>query len=124
MNKKLIIAMSCVASIGITTLPNAVAGPEGRCKACHSLGTANKVGPGLKGIFGKKAGQAEGFKYSKALAGADWVWDEENLRKWIKNSKKAIKEFTGDDKAKTKMGKQNIKGKKADKIIAFLKDLK
>jgi len=121
--KKILLVLLGVAFMGITSVPVANAGPEGKCRACHDFGDKNKVGPGLKGIFGRKAGTHPGFKYSDSLKNANWVWDEEHLRKWIKNSKKAIKEFTGNPKAKTKMGKQNVKGKKADKIIAFLKTL-
>jgi cytochrome c len=123
MKKYLLLVVGCVAVLSFSAIPQANAGPEGKCKACHDFGTKNKVGPGLKGIVGRKAGTAPGFKYSDALKNADWVWDEDHLRKWMHNSKKAIKEFTGNDKAKTKMGKQNVKGKKADKIFAFLKTI-
>jgi len=123
MKKYLLLVVGCVAILGFSTIPEATAGPEGKCKACHDFGAKNKVGPGLKGIVGRKAGTFPGFKYSDALKNADWVWDEEHLRKWMHNSKKAIREFTGNPKAKTKMGKQNVKGKKADKIFAFLKTI-
>jgi len=124
--KKILLVLLGVAFVGITSVPVANAGPEGKCRACHDFGDKNKVGPGLKGIFGRKAGTHPGYsyKFTKYIKpGKAWVWDEEHLRKWIYNSKKAIKEFTGDPKAKTKMGKQHVKGKKADKIIAFLKTL-
>jgi len=123
MKKNILLALCCLALLGLTSVPAANAGPEGKCKACHDFGDANKVGPGLKGIVGRKAGTHPGFKYSDALKNANWVWDEDHLRKWMHNSKKAIKEFTGNPKAKTKMGKQNVKGKKADKIFAFLKTI-
>jgi len=123
MKKYLLLFVGCVAVLGFSTIPEATAGPEGKCKACHDFGDKNKVGPGLKGIVGRKAGTHPGFKYSDSLKGANWVWDEDHLRKWMHNSKKAIKEFTGNPKAKTKMGKQNVKGKKADKIFAFLKTI-
>lgn len=105
-------------------ITNAYAGQEKRCLACHAFSNKNNIGPGLKGIFGRKAGTHPGFKYSDSLKGADWVWDEEHLRKWIYKSKDSIKEFTGDDKAKTKMSNYKIKGKKADALINFLKELK
>jgi len=123
MKKYLLLVLGCVAVLGFSTIPEATAGPAGKCKACHSFGDKNKVGPGLKGIVGRKAGTHPGFKYSDSLKNADWVWDEDHLRKWVHNSKKAIKEFTGDSHARTKMGKQNVKGKKADKLIAFLKTI-
>lgn len=124
MKKHLFVAGATLLALGLYTAPEAMAGAEGKCKACHDFGTANKVGPGLKGIFGKKAGTVPGFNYSDSLANAGWVWDEEHLRQWIKDSPKAIKDFTGDAGAKTKMSKQNVKGAKADEVIEFLKGLK
>jgi len=123
MKKYLLLVVGCVAVLGFSTIPKATAGPEGKCKACHDFGDKNGMGPGLKGIVGRKAGTHPGYKYSDSLKNANWVWDEDHLRKWMHNSKKAIKEFTGNPKAKTKMGKQNVKGKKADKIFAFLKTI-
>jgi cytochrome c len=123
MKKYLLFVVGCAAVLGFSTIPEATASPAGKCKACHSFSDKNKVGPGLKGIMGRKAGTHPGFKYSDSLKNADWVWDEDHLRKWVHNSKKAIKEFTGDSHARTKMGKQNVKGKKADKLIAFLKTI-
>jgi len=125
MNKTLIIA---AAALLLAALPasGAYAGPEAKCKACHKFSARNNVGPGLLGVVGRKAGTHPGFKYkfTKYIKGDAWTWDEEHLRKWILNSKKAIKEFTGNKHAKTKMPPQHVKGKKADAVIAFLKGLK
>ena len=52
----------------------------GQCKACHSTEKGrHKVGPSLAGIAGRKAGSAEGYKYSKAMKDADFIWDENTL---------------------------------------------
>ena len=119
--------IGCALVLALATLPasNAYAGAEGKCKACHKFSDANSVGPGLKGIIGRKAGTHPGFnyKFTKYIKGEPWTWDETHLRKWILNSKKAIREFTGNKKAKTKMPPQHVKGKKADEVIAFLKSL-
>jgi len=123
MKKYLLFVVGCAAVLGFSTIPEATAGPENKCKMCHSFGDGNKVGPGLKGIVGRKAGTFPGFRYSDSLKNANWVWDEDHLRKWIHKSKDAIKEFTGDSSAKTKMSNQKIKGEKADKVIAFLKTI-
>jgi len=123
MKKYLLLVLGCVAVLGFSTIPEATAGPAGKCKMCHDFGAKNKVGPGLKGIVGRKAGTFPGYNYSDSLKNGGWVWDEAHLRKWIYSSKKAIKEFTGNPDARTKMGNQHVKGKKADKVIAFLKTL-
>ena len=102
----------------------AMAGAEKKCKSCHKFSEKHKTGPGLKGIAGSDAGTTSFKKYSKALKAGGWKWDDDHLRAWMCDSKKAIKEFTGDPKAKTKMGKQKIcDAAKQDEIIAFLKSL-
>jgi len=93
-----------------------------KCKACHNFTAKKKVGPGLKDVVGRHVGIMKGMKYSKALAGGDWVWDEDHLREWMCNSKKAVKKFTGNDKAKTKMPAQKIcDHDKQDEVLAKLK---
>jgi cytochrome c len=55
------------------------------CAACHSLKPGqHRTGPSLAGVFGRKAGTAEGFRrYSPALKAAEVVWDEATLDPWI-----------------------------------------
>jgi cytochrome c len=56
-----------------------------QCRSCHSLesGGANKVGPNLWGVFGRKAGLAPGFEYSDVLAKSSIVWSAETLDQWL-----------------------------------------
>ena len=57
-----------------------------KCKACHSIEEGKKkLGPSLFGIFGREAGAVEGFRYSKPMAAADFVWNEETLNNFLKN---------------------------------------
>jgi cytochrome c len=55
-----------------------------QCQGCHSLATGeNGVGPSLHGLFGRRAGTVEAFRYSPALRDAAIVWDEETLGKYL-----------------------------------------
>ena len=60
-----------------------------RCASCHALG-ANKAGPMLGGVYGRKAGSAGGYKYSAALSNADLDWSAENLDRWLTDPRKFI----------------------------------
>ena len=67
-----------------------------KCTACHSIakGGANKIGPALWGVLGRKAGSISNYKYSKAMAahGKSWSFEEMNgflikPKEWIKGTK-------------------------------------
>ena len=53
-----------------------------KCAACHSInkGGKNKIGPALYNVVGRKVGDVEDYKYSKALAsyGKEWTFEELN----------------------------------------------
>jgi cytochrome c len=61
-----------------------------RCSGCHATSGYNRVGPGLAGIFGRKAGAAEGFNYSSALAASGLTWDEQALDAFLAAPEKAV----------------------------------
>lgn len=117
----LIFTVLCISLFFATP---AMAGAEARCKVCHAFTDKNNIGPGLKGVFGRKAGTHPGFAYGSSMKKGGWTWDEAHLREWIYNAPEAIKKFTGNPDAKTKMPKYKFKGEKADRIINFLKELK
>ena len=60
------------------------------CAACHSADGKNGLGPTLKGVYGRKAGSAAGFRYSPAMKKAGTVWDEKSLDNFLADTQKAI----------------------------------
>ena len=56
-----------------------------RCVACHSGKDATKdLGPNLAGVFGRKAGSREDFRYSRPLSRSGVTWDERSLDAFLK----------------------------------------
>lgn len=55
------------------------------CQACHTLAPGRHMtGPSLAGVFGRKAGSADGFaRYSPAMRQAGIVWNAETLDKFL-----------------------------------------
>ncbi len=93
-----------------------------KCKAGHSAkpGT-HKVGPSLAGVFGRKAGTAEGYKKYRGLKGADWTWDEALLEEYLTDPKKFVKKRGAKS---TSMAFKLKKGAQRADVIAYLKTLK
>ncbi len=96
-----------------------------KCLSCHNTNARRKVGPGLAGVVGRKAGSMPDMKYSPALAAGGWVWDAGHLAAWVCDSQAAVRTFTGDANARTKMPAQRIcdPARQAD-LIAWLATLK
>lgn len=61
-----------------------------KCAACHARDSSNRLGPGLLGVVGRQAGAARGFHYSRAMKGANKVWDEQSLDAFIAAPQKAV----------------------------------
>jgi len=55
---------------------------EKRCTGCHAI-EADREGPRLAGVFGRKAGSVTGFVYSAGLKKSGLTWTDESLEKWL-----------------------------------------
>lgn len=83
--------MGVMASVSVQAEGDAALGEKvfRKCKACHTLEDGKKlIGPTLAGVFGRKAGAVEGFRYSKAFQKLDVVWDKENMAAFLKAPRK------------------------------------
>jgi cytochrome c len=86
------------------------------CAACHT-DRPDALGPSLKGVFGRKSAALDDFRYSNPMKRANLVWDEDNLRAYLR-----------DPQAKVKGNRMPFGGmsdpKDIDDVIAYLKTLK
>ena len=60
------------------------------CAACHATDDANRVGPGMGAIIGRKAGTVPGFRYSNAMKMSDIVWDAKILNAYLESPQKVV----------------------------------
>ena len=60
------------------------------CIACHSE-SVDAQGPSLKGVFGRKVGSLEDFRYSSAMKRADFSWDVASLRDYLHDPQAKVK---------------------------------
>lgn len=113
-------------SLGLAALPAwAQSGEASRgqrvfnqqCRACHTLdkGGAQTAGPNLHGVFGRKAGTAEGYASSDAMKNSGIVWGDATMAEYIGNPKGKV--------PGTKMVFNGVKqaGQLAD-LVAYLKE--
>jgi len=88
-----------------------------QCAECHSPGSADNAGPGLKGVFGRRAGAKDGFAYSAAMKKAAVTWDDKTLDAFLADPRAVVPGtsmvYGGDTDAK----------ERAD-LVAYLKTLK
>ena len=60
-----------------------------KCAICHTTEAGkHKIGPSLAGVFGTKAGEVKGFRFSKPHKESGVTWNEETLDKYLENPRK------------------------------------
>ena len=62
------------------------------CASCHQVGPEARsgFGPQLNHIFGRRAGSAPDYKYSKAMKNVQIVWQEQELAAFIKDPDRTV----------------------------------
>jgi cytochrome c len=60
------------------------------CAVCHATDHTSRVGPGLEGIIGRKAGSVPGFRYSKAMRKSGIVWEAKILGAYLESPQKVV----------------------------------
>jgi cytochrome c len=95
MSKK---SLAAIALLAATSMAGAQQGDVKRgekvfenCRACHAAdGQANEVGPALRGVVGRKAGERDDFRYSPALKRSGIVWNAKTLDAFIADPQQAV----------------------------------
>jgi cytochrome c len=110
-----VVAAVLASTMGVAEAADAAHGKQlfAACAACHS-DKPDAIGPSLRGVFGRKSGSLDDFRYSNAMMRADLTWNEDNLRAYIK-----------DPQAKVPGNRMPFGGlqdeKDVDDVIAYLK---
>ncbi len=61
------------------------------CWTCHNLHTSlPKIGPGLLGLMGRRAGTGPQFPYSEAMRTSQILWNKDNLAAFLRNGQAFI----------------------------------
>ena len=94
------------------------------CSACHTLEAGkNRVGPSLHALFGRKAGTADGYSYSKDLKAAGekgLVWTEESLFDYLADPGAFLRKYLEKPSVSNKMVNRFPKKDFRDDVIAYL----
>ena len=84
-----LVAAMLALSSAATPAQDLAAGEQSfkKCLPCHAVGegAANKVGPQLNGLDGRKAGTAADYSYSDANKNSGMVWNEASFKEYIAN---------------------------------------
>jgi cytochrome c len=90
-----------------------------KCGSCHTV-TADLahglLGPNLVGVIGRPAGTVAGWDFSPALKDSKVIWTDENLNKWLTDSRAFVAGTEMDLKVPSRLEREDV--------IAYLKTLK
>jgi cytochrome c len=55
------------------------------CASCHDISgeSSAKIGPNLRGVFGRRAGSLPGYGYSAAMKASQFTWNQQSLDRWL-----------------------------------------
>jgi cytochrome c len=88
------VAVGLVLSTGTALAQDVTAGEASfrKCAPCHSIGpdAANKVGPLLNGLDGRKSGTVAEFNYSDANKASGITWSEAVFKEYIKDPRAKV----------------------------------
>lgn len=85
-----------------------------RCTGCHAL-DADREGPHLRGVYGRRAGSVSGFHYSPAIRNSGVTWTDATLERWLSDTDAMV--------PNNAMGFAVPKAQERSDLIAFLKSL-
>ena len=88
------VAVGLVLSTATALAQDVTAGEASfrKCAPCHSIGpdAANKVGPLLNGLDGRKSGTVAEFNYSDANKTSGITWSEAVFKEYIKDPRAKV----------------------------------
>ena len=90
-----------IVLLAVSLMPVAAANAQGgvargeklyeECRACHLTETgAPGVGPSLRGVFGRRAGALEDFRFSPALKRSGITWNAQTLDAYVADPQKLV----------------------------------
>jgi len=94
MRMKFISAIAFLAAASVAQAQGDAARGEKKfeeCASCHSVDRgANGVGPNLAGLFERKAGALDDYRYSPALKRSGISWNAKSLDEFIADPQKVV----------------------------------
>jgi cytochrome c len=104
-----------IVATGIGNAERGKAAFNKRCTSCHDI-DADREGPKLRGVFGRKAGNMPGFNYSTGLKASGITWDKDSLDRWLSDTDAMIPDNV--------MGFRVVKASERLDLIEYLKQTK